>query len=162
VRENNEDKFDFYEPEDPTLLAARGALFAVADGMGGHAAGQIASEIALKMLIGGYYDSLEDDIPTALDAAIRQANEQIFSLAQMIRERKEMGTTLTALVFVEDTTYIAHVGDSRAYLIRDEQVRQVSCDHSWIAEQVALGSMTLEEAKFSPYKNVITRSVGNL
>src|SRR5205085_876623 len=92
--------------------------------------------------------------------AIRQANEQIYSLSLMIPERNGMGTTLTAAVFVEGTTYIAHVGDSRAYLIRDEEIWQVSCDHSWVAEQVKLGVMSASEAQQSPYRNVITRSIG--
>src|SRR5437763_6947011 len=77
IRENNEDKFDFYEPEDPTLLAARGSLYAVADGMGGHAAGQIASELALKNVITSYYDSPNDDIPTSLLEALAAANDVV-------------------------------------------------------------------------------------
>jgi len=160
IRENNEDKFDFYEPEDPTLLAARGCFYAVADGMGGHAAGQIASELALKNVIANYYDSPNDDIPTSLLESIAAANDTIYSLAVMIPERSGMGTTLTAAVVAEDRVYIAQVGDSRAYLLRDGEIRQVTYDHSWVAEQVRMGSMTAEEAEFSPYRNVITRSIG--
>ena len=160
IRENNEDKFDFYEVEDLTLLATRGCLYAVADGMGGHAAGQIASELALKNVIANYYNSANDDIPTSLLESIVAANEAIYNIAVMIPERNGMGTTLTAAVFAEDRVYVAQVGDSRAYLIRDGQVRQVTYDHSWVAEQVRLGGMTPEEAESSPYRNVITRSIG--
>lgn len=160
LRENNEDKFDFYEPENPTLLATRGCFYAVADGMGGHAAGQIASELALKNIIANYYDSPNDDIPTALLEAIAAANDTIHSLALMIPERSGMGTTITAAVVAEDRVYIAQVGDSRAYLIRENTIRQVTYDHSWVAEQVRLGAMTEEEAGYSPYRNVITRSIG--
>ncbi len=160
IRENNEDKFDSYEPEDPTILAARGSLYAVADGMGGHAAGQIASELALKNVIAHYYDSITESIPESLLEAIAAANETIHNLALMIPERSGMGTTLTAAVVVEDHVYIGQVGDSRGYLIRDEAIRQVTFDHSWVAEQVRMGGMTAEEAETSPYRNIITRSIG--
>jgi serine/threonine protein phosphatase PrpC len=160
VRENNEDKFDFYEPDDPTLLATRGSFYAVADGMGGAAAGQIASELALKTTISHYYDSPTEDIPTALLEAISAANETIYNLAVMIPERSGMGTTLSAALFIEDRVFVGQVGDSRAYLIRDGEIRQVSFDHSWVAEQVRMGGMTPEEAATSPYRNIITRSIG--
>jgi serine/threonine protein phosphatase PrpC len=160
VRENNEDKFDFYETDDATLLATRGCLYAVADGMGGHAAGQIASELALKNLIFRYYDNPNDDVTSALTAAIHAANEAIYQIASAFHERTGMGTTLTAAVVVEDRVYIGHIGDSRAYLIRDNAIRQVTYDHSWVAEQVRLGTMTEEEAELSPFRNVITRAIG--
>lgn len=160
IRENNEDKSDFYEPIDPTILAARGAFYAVADGMGGHAAGQIASEIALKSVISNFYDSPTDDIPTSLLESISAANETVHNVAVMVPERQGMGTTLTSAVFSEDRVYVAHVGDSRAYLLRDGAIRQVTLDHSWVAEQVRAGVLTLEEAESSPYKNVITRALG--
>src|SRR5262249_45029461 len=154
IRENNEDKFDSYEPEDPTILAARGSFYAVADGMGGHAAGQIASELALKNVIAHYYDSVTESVPESLLEAIAAANETIHNLALMIPERSGMGTTMTAAVVVEDRIYIGQVGDSRAYLIRDEEIRQVTFDHSWVAEQVRMGGMTAEEAESSPYRNI--------
>ena len=160
IRENNEDKFDFYEVEDPTLLASRGCFYAVADGMGGHAAGQIASELALKNVISHFYDSATEDIPTSLLESIVAANDAIHNIAIMIPERSGMGTTLTAAVFAEDRVYVAQVGDSRAYLIRGDEIRQVTFDHSWVAEQVRIGGMTPEEAESSPYRNVITRSIG--
>jgi protein phosphatase len=160
VRENNEDKSDYYEPEDPTLLATRGSLYAVADGMGGHAAGQIASELALKTAIASYYDSETEDIPNALLEALFTANTTVHNVAIMVPDRNGMGTTLTAAVVAEDRVYVGQVGDSRGYLIRDGAIRQVTFDHSWVAEQVRLGTLTLEEAESSPYRNVITRSIG--
>ncbi len=160
VRENNEDKFDFYEPEEPALLAARGCLYAVADGMGGHAAGQIASELALKTVIASFYDSPNDDIPNSILEAFSAANETIHNLALMIPERSGMGTTLTAAVMAEDRVYVGQVGDSRAYVIHNGAIRQVTQDHSWVAEQVRMGGMTEEEAELSPYRNIITRSIG--
>jgi PPM family protein phosphatase len=160
IRENNEDKFDFYEPEDATLLATRGCVYAVADGMGGHAAGQIASELALKNLIVSYYDSPNDDIATSLMEALSTANDVVHNVALMVPERSGMGTTITAAVVAEERVYIGQVGDSRAYLIRDGEIRQVTFDHSWVAEQVRAGVLTEEEAEASPYRNVITRSIG--
>jgi protein phosphatase len=160
VRENNEDKFDFYEPETPSLLAARGSLFAVADGIGGALAGQIASEMMLKNLIAGYYDHPSPDVETALHDAICQTNERVYALAQMIPERSGMGTTLTGAIFIEDRVVVVQVGDSRAYLLRDGSITQVTQDHSWVEEQVRAGVLSRSEAEMSPFRNVITRSVG--
>ncbi len=161
IRENNEDKFDFFEVEDPTLLAVRGCLYAVADGMGGHAAGQIASEMALKTLVSNYYNSPNEDIATSLLESIQAANGAVYGVSQMVAERSGMGTTLTVAVIAEDRVYVGQVGDSRAYLIRDGAIRQVTHDHSFVAEQVRAGALTEEEAELSPYRNIITRSIGN-
>jgi len=160
VRENNEDKFDFYEPEDPAILAARGCLYAVSDGIGGAQAGQIASELLLKNLISGYYDHASSDLLTALYESIVNANDKIHSLAQMIPERNGMGATLTAIVFCEDRVIVAQVGDSRAYCLRNGTLFQITQDHSWVEEQVRAGVMSRADAEISPFKNVITRSVG--
>lgn len=160
VRENNEDKFDYYEPEDPAILAARGCIYAVADGIGGAQAGQIASELLLKTLISGYYDHPSPDLLTALYESIVSANDRIHSLAQMIPERNGMGATLTATVFCEDRVIVAQVGDSRAYCLRNGTLFQITQDHSWVEEQVRAGVMSRSDAESSPFKNVITRSVG--
>jgi serine/threonine protein phosphatase PrpC len=160
VRENNEDKFEFYEPEDPAILAARGSIYAVSDGIGGAQAGQIASELLLKNLISGYYDHASPDLLTALYESIVAANDRIHSVAQMIPERNGMGATLTATVFCEDRVIVAQVGDSRAYCLRNNTLFQITQDHSWVEEQVRAGVMTRDEAESSPFKNVITRSVG--
>lgn len=160
VRENNEDKFEYYEPEQAGILAARGSLFAVADGVGGAAAGQIASEMMLKSLVSGYFDHPAPDVETALRDAIAHANDRVYGLAQMIPERNGMGTTLTVAVFIENHVVVAQLGDSRAYLIRDGEIRQVTQDHSWVEEQVRAGLMSRAEAEMSPFRNVITRSIG--
>jgi PPM family protein phosphatase len=160
VRENNEDKFEYYEPEQAGILAARGSLFAVADGVGGAAAGQIASEMMLKSLIAGYFDHPAPDVETALRDAIANANDRVYGLAQMIPERNGMGTTLTTAIFIENHVVVAQLGDSRAYLIRDGDIRQVTQDHSWVEEQVRAGLMSRAEAEMSPFRNVITRSIG--
>ena len=160
MRENNEDKFEFFEPEEPELLAVKGCFYAVADGMGGHASGQIASELALKTIVTTYYAGPNENVEESLRAAICAANSYIYDAAQMIADRNGMGTTCTAVVLKDDEMYVGHVGDSRVYLIRDGELRQLSEDHSWVTEQVKRGALTEEEARMSPFRNVITRSLG--
>ena len=160
VRDNNEDKFDFFEPEDPVMLAAKGSFYAVADGMGGHSAGQVACELALKTVLSVYYADPSPDKDACLRRAVGEANSLIYDTAQAIPDRQGMGTTLTAAVLCEDKLMVAQVGDSRAYLLRGGQITQMTEDHSWVAEQVRLGTMTLAEAQVSPFRNIITRSVG--
>ena len=160
MRENNEDKFEFFEPEEPELLAVKGCMYAVADGMGGHASGQVASELALKTVFKTYYADPDDDVAKSLGSAIRAANSFIYDAATAIAEREGMGTTCTVLVLRNDEMFVGHIGDSRMYLIRDGEMKQVTDDHSWVAEQVRRGALTEEEARFSPFRNVITRSLG--
>ncbi|MGI4788717.1 MAG: Stp1/IreP family PP2C-type Ser/Thr phosphatase [Janthinobacterium lividum] len=160
VRDNNEDKFDFFEPEDPTTLAVKGSFYAVADGMGGHSAGQIACELALKTVLSVYYGDPSPEKEASLRHAVGEANGLIYDTAQTIPDRQGMGTTLTAAVLCEDQLILAQVGDSRAYLLRGGAITQMTDDHSWVAEQVRLGTMTLAEAQVSPFRNIITRSVG--
>lgn len=160
VRDNNEDKFDFFEPEDPAVLAAKGSFYAVADGMGGHSAGQVACELALKTVLSVYYADPSPDKDASLRRAVGEANSLIYDTAQAIPDRQGMGTTLTAAVLCEDKLLVAQVGDSRAYLLRGGTITQMTEDHSWVAEQVRLGTMTLAEAQVSPFRNIITRSVG--
>ncbi len=161
VRENNEDKFEFFEPEDPDVLALKGSFYAVADGMGGHAAGQIASELALKTAIGSYYADRSPIIEESLRQAIQQGNALIYDAARAIAERSGMGTTITALVIRGEEAFIAQVGDSRCYRVRNGGIMQLTEDHSWVSEQVRRGGMSPEEAAYSPFRNVITRSLGN-
>lgn len=162
VRENNEDKAEYYETDDPTTLSARGHLYVVADGMGGHAAGQIAAELAIKRLLAEYYDGPAENAAQALLDGFMAANEHVRSVARAVHARAGMGTTLTALALVEDQAFVCHVGDSRAYLVRDGDISQVSEEHSWVAEQVRSGALSPEEAESSPYRNVITQCIGPL
>ena len=160
LRENNEDKFDWLEPDEPSVLATKGRVFAVADGMGGHSAGQIAAELALNVFIRSYYSDTSADVPASLQKAVYEANAYVVDVATTIPGRKGMGTTLTAAVVRDDDLYLAQVGDSRCYLLRGGRVEQITEDHSWVAEQVRAGAMTLEQAEQSPFRNVITRSMG--
>ncbi len=161
IRENNEDKAEYYEPERPDLLAARGCVYIVADGMGGHAAGQIASEMAIKTFLASYYGSAETELEAALKAAAAEANAQVFGASTAVQARAGMGTTLTALTLVNGQAFVTQIGDSRAYLLREGSVQQVTEDHSWVGEQIRLGQMTEAQAECSPYRNIITRCIGN-
>jgi protein phosphatase len=166
ARENNEDKFDFYLPDDPATLATKGRLWAVADGMGGHNAGQVASEAALKTVVRAYFggDTGENgdlaEVTDSLGVALTRANALIWQAAARFPEKAGMGTTATVAVIHEDVLTVGHVGDSRAYLLRDGSLRQLTSDHSWVEEQVRRGALSRTDALRSPYRNMITRSIG--
>ncbi len=160
VRENNEDKHEFFIPSTDEELAWRGMLFVVCDGMGGHEAGQIASELACKTFISVYRDHPSDDPAEAARSATIAANRFVLDVARAVPSRKGMGTTLSALLIVQDKAYIVQVGDSRVYRLRDGVVSQMTLDHTWVEETVAMGTMTREVAEVHPYKHVLTRAVG--
>lgn len=156
VRDSNEDDF-LHRPD--------AGLFAVADGMGGHAAGEVASRLAVDALedelIGG--DPGVDDLPSPdrMVEAVREANRAILRDAEENPGRAGMGTTLTALALSgRDRWRIGHVGDSRAYLFRDGELRQLTVDHSWVGLQVARGELTKEEARRHPMSSALERALG--
>ena len=162
VREQNEDAVLLTEPESE-LARSHGVLLAVADGMGGYQRGEVAAQLAIETLREVFYGSpLEPtEIPQRLRVAIRQANERIYGEWQPLGEEHLMGTTLVAAVIREHDLTVANVGDSRAYLIRAKRATQITRDHSLVAEQVAAGMMSEEEARESQYRNVITRALGH-
>jgi serine/threonine protein phosphatase PrpC len=159
ARENNEDKFDFYEPDEEPLLAARGSVYLVCDGMGGHNAGQIASELAAKQFLHAYYH-LGGTAQEAARHAILQAHHYIAEMASKVPSRYGMGTTLTALILKQDEGILAHVGDSRCYRLREGAFEQLSRDHTLVAHLAAQGILTPEQAKYHPQRNVIRQAVG--
>jgi serine/threonine protein phosphatase PrpC len=159
ARENNEDKFDFYEPDEEPLLAARGSVYLVCDGMGGHNAGQIASELAAKQFLHAYYH-LGGTAQEAARHATLQAHHYIAEMASKIPSRYGMGTTLTALILKQDEGILAHVGDSRCYRLREGVFEQLSRDHTLVARLVEHGIITPEQAKYHPQRNVIRQAVG--
>ncbi len=159
-REHNEDNMAFVIPKDSQVMASKGALFIVADGMGGHAAGEVASEIAVDTVSNMYYQEDSNDVAVSLLRAIRRANVSIHQRAAENLLRTGMGTTCVAAVLRGNMAYIANVGDSRAYLLRGNQVKQISHDHSWVAEQVRAGLLTEEQARTHAQRNVITRCLG--
>jgi len=159
-REHNEDNMAYVIPKDQQIMAKKGALFIVADGMGGHAAGEVASEIAVDTVSNVYYQDDSDDVAISLLHAIKRANALIHQRASENMLRSGMGTTCVAAVLRGNMAYIANVGDSRAYLLRQSQVKQVSQDHSWVAEQVRAGLLTEDQARTHAQRNVITRCLG--
>jgi serine/threonine protein phosphatase PrpC len=159
ARENNEDKFDFYEPDEEPLLAARGSVYLVCDGMGGHNAGQIASELAAKQFLHAYYH-LGGTAQEAARQAILQAHHYIAEMASKIPSRYGMGTTLTALILKQDEGILAHVGDSRCYRLREGVFEPLSRDHTLVARLVEQGVIPPEQARYHPQRNVIRQAVG--
>jgi PPM family protein phosphatase len=162
VREQNEDAVLISEPE-PDQLESNGLLLAVADGMGGYQRGEVASRIAVETLREIYYDTPleENETPDRLKRAFRTANERIYNDGSAEGQQNMMGTTLVAAVVKENDLTLANVGDSRAYLIRANRANQITQDHSLVAEQVAAGAMTAEEARESQHRNIITRALGH-
>ncbi len=161
-RQHNEDNVAYIIPKDAAVLARKGALFIVADGMGGHAAGEVASEMAVSNISTLYYQDSESDVALCLLRAIKYTNALIYQHAMQQVEHNGMGTTCVAAVLLANTLFVANVGDSRAYLIRKGQLRQISQDHSWVAEQVRAGTMNEQEARTHEMRNMITRSLGSL
>ena len=160
VRENNEDKHEFYVAESDREIAAKGHIFVVCDGMGGHEAGQCASELAAKTFIEVYRSHPSEDIPTCAQSAVTASTRFINDIARAIPSRKGMGTTLSALLICQDRAYAVQVGDSRVYHKRGDVLAQVTTDHTWVEETVVAGHMSREEAEAHPYRHVITRALG--
>lgn len=133
-------------------------LFAVADGMGGAQAGEVASRLAASALEGGDSDGLNG--PERIDALIQEANRRIYDRASTDPSASGMGTTMTVALVEDMTVAIGHVGDSRAYLVRDEQMEQLTDDHSLVNELLKSGRLSEEEAHVHPQRSVITRAVG--
>lgn len=142
--------------EDSLLLET--PLYAVADGMGGHRAGEIASRVALQALLAAAPRAAD---AKALARAVRAANRAVIESAAKSRTRSGMGTTLTAAMVDGTSIAIAHVGDSRAYLLHDGHLLRITEDHSMVADLVRQGSITEEDARFHPQRSVITRALGS-
>jgi protein phosphatase len=133
-------------------------LFAVADGMGGAQAGEVASRLAASALEGGDSDGLEG--PERVDALIQEANRRIYDRASTDPSASGMGTTMTVALVEGMTVAMGHVGDSRAYLVRGERMEQLTEDHSLVNELQKSGKLSAEEAQAHPQRSVITRAVG--
>ncbi|OLC02751.1 MAG: Stp1/IreP family PP2C-type Ser/Thr phosphatase [Gemmatimonadetes bacterium] len=149
--------------EDNYLMVPDRGIFVVADGMGGHAAGEVASEMAVRSVardLGSLRGLSDDQVAERMRVSIRTANSTIFQRTLTEHDKRGMGTTVTALVLYDTRFLIGQVGDSRCYLLRDGKLTQITKDHSYVQEQVDAGYLTPEQARAHPYSNVITRCVG--
>ena len=168
-RDGNEDSFATEESI---------GVFVVADGMGGHQAGEIASNVAVKVVLRNVRDWInkdisEDDIydfPDStlskrgnyINSGIKLANRVIYEMSQVFTEYKGMGTTIVVLSVMGDSVIAANVGDSRIYLVREGSIEPLSKDHNMVAEQLEMGLITSEEAEVSPLRHVLTRNLGSV
>lgn len=159
--------------EDTFLVSEDAGLYLVADGMGGHAAGEIASRIAAESVSefiehtenedGTWpyaYDESTTRATNRLTAALKVANTRVLEAMRKDSRLRGMGTTVVACLVDGDCASVAHVGDSRAYLVRDGELSRITDDHSWVFEQVQAGMISADEAERHPLRNVITRALG--
>lgn len=160
-RTNNQDNLAVSLSNSQTAWAKKGHLFVVADGMGAHAAGELASKLAVDQIPHLYARSSEPSAPEALKKAVVDANTDINRRGQMNEDFHNMGTTLSSLVLLPQGAVAAHIGDSRVYRLRQNKLEQLTFDHSLVWEMKAAGQLTAtEEAQGKIPKNVITRSLG--
>jgi serine/threonine protein phosphatase PrpC len=147
--------------EDSYIANIQSRIFLVADGMGGHAAGEIASHIAastIDELVSGR--SSDSNMEELLQAAAKEANKRVYETQKLKSEYRGMGSTLTVLTLLDDHYYVAQVGDSRAYLFRDKKLQQLTRDHSLVWPLYESGILTKDDISRHPQKNLITRSIG--
>lgn len=159
VRKQNQDSYNTGE------LSNGAAWAVVCDGMGGAAGGAVASSVAVKMIsekiVNCYREGLsENTVKNIVVSAIESANACLFDMSESSDELYGMGTTAVAVIADGDVAYIAHVGDSRAYVIRNNAITQLTRDHSVVAQMIEQGEITLDEAKSHPDRHIITRAVG--
>ena len=160
VRTHNQDYLGYRQPKEAELRAQAGWLYVVADGVGGAQAGEVASKLAVQTLLAAYYRSYGETPADRLRKAFSEANCAVHERASQQEGPHRMSTTLVAAVVRGGELTVANVGDSRAYLIRDGQMRQVTHDHSVVARLVAEGVITPEQAERHPQRHVISRSIG--
>jgi PPM family protein phosphatase len=160
VRAENQDFAALTTPQEEQARSDSGRLLIVADGMGGHRGGATASRVATETVKARYLENASKDVPTVLRESLLAANARIFEEAQSNPELRGMGTTTTALAVSGAQGWIAHVGDSRVYRLRDGGIEQLTADHSLVATMMREGLLTPEEAETHPRRNVLQRSMG--
>ena len=147
--------------EDAYLLRLDLGVFAVADGLGGHRSGEVASHLALRVLEERLCrGTLQEPPLQQLKEAVASANEAVYQVSLSQPEHRGMATTLTAAWMIEDRCYLAHVGDSRAYIFRQGILETLTTDHSYVGDLIQKGDITREEARFHPLRNLLNRALG--
>ena len=159
-RENNEDSFGYWEPEDDEQFLRKGRLAIVADGMGGYEGGQEASHLAVETVSSFYRDRNGSDPQQVLNDAIHAANERVRQHGFAHPKLRGMGTTCTAIVVVGHALHYVHVGDTRLYLVRNGGITQITRDHSYVGRLVESGVISREEAENHPQRNILTAALG--
>lgn len=161
IRKGNEDSFGVWEPGDPGGLRTKGRLVTVCDGMGGGVCGLTASRLAVNIILTEYRrGNLELSVSESLKKVIESANQAVFKAGLDNDRYRGMGTTATAMVLLEEVAIVGHVGDSRAYLVRDGTISQITEDHTLVMRLVKTGRITAEQAKDHPQSHIITRCIG--
>jgi serine/threonine protein phosphatase PrpC len=160
VRDHNEDYLGYRQPEESELRAEAGWLYAVADGVGGARAGEVASKLAVQTLLAAYYHSYQEAPADRLREAFAEANRAVHERASEQEGPHRMGTTLVAVAIRGRELTVTNVGDSRAYLIHEGQIHQITHDHSVVAQLVAQGVITPQQAESHPRRHIISRSIG--
>jgi len=159
VRTSNEDRGFYTRPSDQRVAEQKGALVIVADGMGGASAGEVAAEFAVRLIPESYYAS-PNEPGLALKQSLENASREIYHAAQDNPDLKGMGTTCVALVIRRSEAFMAYVGDSRLYLVRDGQLYRLTEDHSVVYDMVRQGLLTREQARMHEERNVLSLSMG--
>ncbi|HZZ72264.1 MAG TPA: protein phosphatase 2C domain-containing protein [Pirellulales bacterium] len=159
-RGNNQDSFAVVIADDPAAWLARGHVFVVADGMGAHAAGELASKMAADGIPHTYYKLIDQPPPTAIVQAVQETNALIHHRGQSNQDFSGMGTTSSVLVLLPQGVLLAHAGDSRIYRVRGPVIEQLTFDHSLVWEMKAQGNLSADAVNSLVPKNIITRSLG--
>ncbi len=161
VRQNNEDYFGWYLPGD-SGLGRWGSLFAVSDGVGGSAAGEIASAEAVNVLLQEYYfGDFAEKIPDRLKSAFQKTSLHIYDLSMSHDSARNMKCTLSTLLLKQNRFFVTHAGDSKIMLLRDNDLIQLTKDHNLVGKLMRLGLISAEEARTHPNKNVLLKAVGD-
>lgn len=160
IRTNNEDMGLFFKIADENVIREKGYILIVADGMGGHNAGEVASKMATEIISREYFNQKNGDVEKNLAKVLALANKNIFEKASSQKAFSGMGTTCTVLVVKDRDIYYGHVGDSRAYIQKGDSIMQITEDHTYVQELVKNGEITAEEAAVHPKRNILTNAMG--
>src|SRR5437868_3416492 len=160
-RENNEDSFGYWEPEDDEEFRRKGRLAIVADGMGGYEGGQEASHLAVETVSSFYREHNGDEPQQTLNQALQAAHDRVREHGFAHPKLRGMGTTCTAIALVGNALHYAHVGDTRLYLVRGGQISQITHDHSYVGRLLESGMISREEAERHPQRNILTAALGS-
>jgi protein phosphatase len=160
IRTNNEDNAVFFKIADEKILQEKGYLLMVADGMGGHQAGEVASGMAADIISKEYFRQKNNAVEKNLAQAFSMANKKIFELSSQNRAYQGMGTTCTVLIVTEQSVYYGQVGDSRAYVFKNNLLLRITEDQTYVQELVNSGDITAAQAAIHPKRNILTNAMG--